>query len=257
MNEPRLSSRLLVKEVTVEYKLVNAINANLKRELMGLIGFKKPQSRRVTALNNISFYANEGDRIAIMGLNGAGKTTLLQVLAGVLPPAHGSYYLRGRALGLLGGADFGLNAEATGRKNIILMGLALGQSIEEMEFLTPEIIEFSGLNARIDDPVYTYSSGMAARLRFSTITALQPDVLIADESIGTADSVFANRADNRLAEFYKSAGILVMASHNVAMLRNFCTRGLVLNAGSLVADMDFESAVVEYQKIVKATQKTK
>lgn len=257
MSEPRLSSRLLVKDITVEYKLVNAVNANLKRELLGLIGIRKPESRSVTALNNISFFANEGDRIAIMGLNGAGKTTLLQVLAGVLPPVHGSYYLRGRALGLLGGADFGLNAEATGRKNIVLMGLSLGQSVEEMEYLTPEIVEFSGLGERIDDPVYTYSSGMSARLRFSTITSLQPDVLIADESIGTADSVFANRADNRLAEFYKSAGILIMASHNIEMLRNFCSRGIVLNAGNLVVDTDFESAVIEHRKIVKSKQSSK
>ena len=241
--------RLAVKNVSVNYPLLNPIDFNLKRKLVNIARRKKENMTVIRALANVSFTLKAGDKLAILGRNGAGKSTLLQVLAGVLPPTLGQYYLRGRVLALLGGAEMGLDAEASGRRNIITLGISLGESVEHMESLIDEIMEFSELGNRIDDPVYTYSSGMAARLRFSTLTSLNPNILIVDEGIGAADAAFAQKAEQRLEEFIGNAGILIMASHNTQFLRQFCNRGLVLLKGKVVSDSSLEESVAIYKEI--------
>jgi len=235
--------RLAVKNVYVNYPLLNPIDFNLKRKLVNIARRKRENMTVIRALSDVSFTLNAGDKLAILGRNGAGKSTLLQVLAGVLPPTLGSYYLRGRVLALLGGAEMGLDAEASGRRNIITLGISLGESIEHMESLVDEIIDFSELGNRIDDPVYTYSSGMAARLRFSTLTSLKPNILIVDEGIGAADASFAKKAEERLEQFIGNAGILIMASHNTGVLQQFCNRGLVLFKGKVACDTSLEEAI--------------
>jgi ABC-type polysaccharide/polyol phosphate transport system ATPase subunit len=125
-----------------------------------------------------------------------------------------------------------------------------------MQSLVDEIIEFSGLGERIEDPVFTYSSGMSARLRFSTLTALRPKVLVIDEGIGAADSDFAKKAERRLSSFMDSAGIMVLASHNSNLLKDFCNRGIVLQDGKIINDSGIEKAIATYQKIIKARNKS-
>jgi ABC-type polysaccharide/polyol phosphate transport system ATPase subunit len=241
--------QILLKDISVNYPLLNPIDFNLKRKLLNIARRKREDMVLIRALSNVSLTLKAGDKLAILGRNGAGKSTLLQVLAGVLPPTHGKYFLRGRVLGLLGGAEMGLDAEASGRRNIITLGISLGESIERMESLTDEIIDFSELGNRIDDPVYTYSSGMAARLRFSTLTSLNPNILIVDEGIGAADAAFAKKAEERLENFMGNAGILIMASHNTSFLRQFCNRGLVLFKGKVASDSSLDESIAIYKEI--------
>jgi ABC-type polysaccharide/polyol phosphate transport system ATPase subunit len=256
-SELRDACRLMLNNVSVEYRLLSPLDYNLKRRVVNYFRRNRDEQRIVKALDNVSLFLNDGDRLGILGLNGAGKTTLLHVLAGVLPPSKGEYYLKGRSLGLLGGAELGLDQEASGRQNIVSIGIALGEDVEYMHSLVDDIIEFSGIGTRIDDPVYTYSSGMSARLRFSTLTALRPHVLVIDEGIGAADSEFAAKAEKRLSSFMDSAGIMIMASHNAGMLRDFCNRGLVIHEGKILSDSGIEEAIATYQKLIKSRNKTK
>ena len=125
----------------------------------------------IDALSGIDLEVPDGSRLGLVGANGAGKSTLLAIMAGVLPPTSGSVEVHGRVLALLGGAAEGLDQEATGRDNIVSLGVQLGETPAAMRRRIDDVTEFSGLAARIDHPVYSYSTGMQTRLQ-----VLDPDV---------------------------------------------------------------------------------
>jgi ABC-type polysaccharide/polyol phosphate transport system ATPase subunit len=150
-------------------------------------------------------------------------------MAGLLTPTRGTATTNGRVLALLGGPDQGLDPEQTGRENAVALGVKLGESASSMREQLDDIMEFSGLGGRFEHPVHTYSSGMQVRLRFTAITALKADILLVDEGIGAADAEFNARAEERLREFYKTAGTLVMASHSPELLHQHCTKEIDLS----------------------------
>ena len=173
----------------------------------------------------------KGARVGLTGPNGAGKSTLLAVMAGVLKPTRGRATNSGRLLALLGGPNEGLDPEQTGRENAMSLGVRLGESVSTMEGRLSEIRDFSGLGDRFEHPVYTYSSGMMVRVRFSTITSIKADVLLVDEGIGAADADFSSRASERLAQFFGAAATLVLATHSPSLLDAHCTSEIALIAG--------------------------
>lgn len=229
-----MTARLELRDITVQYRILSPRDHNLKRQFANWIRRAPDRVRTVTALDGVSITITDGQRIGLIGANGAGKTTLLQVLAGVLPPTDGRVSITGQTLALLGGAGAGLDPEASGRDNIISLGLQLGIMPRHMRGLMDDIIDFSGLGERIDDPVFSYSTGMSARIRFATLTALRPDVLILDEGIGTADAAFNARANERLEGFLSGAGILVLASHSAEMIEASCTEAVWLDRGRVI-----------------------
>jgi ABC-type polysaccharide/polyol phosphate transport system ATPase subunit len=149
-------------------------------------------------------------------------------------------------LALLGGSAAGLDQEATGRDNVVSMGVQLGESPAAMRRRVDDITEFSGLGERILHPVFSYSSGMQTRLRFSILTSLRPDVLLLDEGLGTADAEFTARANQRLDEFMSSAGILVLASHGDALLRQQCSAALWLKEGAVMGSGPVDEILRQY-----------
>jgi ABC-2 type transport system ATP-binding protein/lipopolysaccharide transport system ATP-binding protein len=149
-------------------------------------------------------------------------------------------------LALLGGSEAGLDQEASGRDNVVSMGVQLGESPKAMRARVTDITDFSGLGERILHPVYSYSSGMQTRLRFSILTSLRPDVLLLDEGLGTADAEFTARAGQRLGEFLAGAGILVLASHGDALLREQCTEAVWLQAGVVVGLGPVDELIASY-----------
>ncbi|WP_163266363.1 ABC transporter ATP-binding protein [Chelativorans alearense] len=191
----------------------------------------KGRTRFVTALDGVSFELKAGDRLGLVGPNGAGKTTLLKVLYGVFEPTSGSVEINGRVDALFN-IRLGFRPEATGRRNIVLRGLINGWSEQEIEARMEEIIEFSELGDFIDLPFKSYSQGMAARLAFSVATSLEPEILLMDEWIGAGDPAFQEKAKKRMAERAEKAGIIVLASHNHALLKKTCNKMLELEKGS-------------------------
>lgn len=222
-----------LRGVEARYELLTVRDYNLKRRLLDATSGRRELPRSIHALRAIDLDLDRGTRLGLLGANGAGKSTLLAVMAGLLPPTHGSVLVRGRVLALLGGASAGLDQEASGRDNIISMGVQLGELPADMRSRIDEIVDFSGLGARIGHPVYSYSSGMQARLRFSILTSLRPDVLLIDEGIGTADAAFNAKAGERLKSFVSHAGIVVLASHGEDLLRSQCDSALWLHAGQI------------------------
>lgn len=241
-----MTIRVLAQDVSVEYDLLSARDHNLKRKLTNTLMMRRELPRQIHALRGVSLNLSDGDRIGLIGANGAGKSTLLQVLAGVLPPVSGKVFTRGRVLALLGGADTGLDAEASGRDNIIRLGVQLGETPQKMRTLLDEIIDFSELESRIGDPVFTYSAGMSARLRFSTLTALRPDVLLLDEGLAAADAAFAAKAEQRSKEFMASAGVIVTANHSPQAIKSASTEVIWLHQGELVTRGEVTQVLDQY-----------
>ena len=220
-------------DVWVQYRLRHAHHYNFKRTLTNVVTRKHDDAEIITALEGIRLDIPRGPRLGLTGPNGSGKSTLLAVMAGTLTPTRGTIRTLGRIVALLGGPNEGLDPEQTGRENATSLGIRLGESRESMESKLDDIHDLSGLGRRFDHPVYTYSSGMQVRLRFTTITSIQADVLIVDEGIGTADAEFNEHADVRLQEFYAAAGTLFMASHSQELLASHSETTLDLSRGSL------------------------
>jgi ABC-2 type transport system ATP-binding protein len=223
-------------DVWVQYRLRNAHHYNLKRTLTNVLTRRREEPEIITALRGVTLSIEQGARVGMSGPNGAGKSTLLSVMAGLLTPTQGTARVQGRVLALLGGPNEGLDPEQTGRENAVSLGVRLGESVKDMEERMDDIREFSGLGVRFDHPVYTYSSGMQVRLRFTTITSVRADVLVVDEGIGAADAEFNSRAGARLTDFYGHSGTLLLASHSDDLLATHCDQALTLSQG--IVEMD-------------------
>jgi ABC-type polysaccharide/polyol phosphate transport system ATPase subunit len=241
-------ARVTLRDVDARYELLTVRDFNFKRRVIDLASRRHEPPRMIDALRAINLDLESGSRLGLVGANGAGKSTLLGVMAGLLPPTAGRVHVEGRVLALLGGASAGLDQEATGNDNIVSMGVRLGELPHAMRERMDEIVDFSGLGVRVEDPVYTYSAGMQARLRFSILTSLRPDVLLIDEGIGTADAAFAAKASSRLQEFVSGAGIVVLASHGDDLLRQQCDTAVWLDRGRVRRTGPLENVLRGYHE---------
>ncbi|MDD2857079.1 MAG: ATP-binding cassette domain-containing protein [Candidatus Nanopelagicales bacterium] len=240
-------SRIEIDGISVVYNLLTIEGANLKRKFLTGLGRKRinAPSTTLAAIDDLSLTLTPGTRLGVIGVNGAGKSTLLRVMAGALPPTHGRVRLEGKVFSLLGGSGAGLDFGLSGYENVIMTGVLLGETPKAMRARVDEIADFSGLGVRLRNPVATYSSGMRARLRFSILTSLTPQILVMDEGVATADAAFAQRAAARLREFHNNAEIVVMSSHG-AGIANTAETVLWLDQGRVRAHGPAKEVVDEY-----------
>jgi ABC-2 type transport system ATP-binding protein/lipopolysaccharide transport system ATP-binding protein len=186
------------------------------------------------ALENVSFSLKDGDRLGLVGPNGAGKTTLIRVLSDVYQPTGGVYQREGTLVPMLD-LNLGFDDEATGSENIFMRGLMIGLSRKEIESRVDEISAFSELGEYLDLPLRTYSQGMRLRLMFAIAVTVSGDIVLMDEWISVGDESFKHKAQARLKEVIGQAGILVIASHDNAILRENCNLALRLEKGRITA----------------------
>jgi len=187
------------------------------------------------ALRDVSFRLVHGESLAVIGPNGAGKSTLLQVLAGIIQPNEGAVDVVGHVSSLLTlGAGF--DQDLSGRDNIRLAGAFLGVPHKAMEDQLPGIVDFADIGEFIDAPIKTYSSGMRARLGFSIATAVDPDVLIIDEVLSTGDAVFRAKSKQRINELVKAAKGIVLVTHDMQWVTEFCNRAMLLDHGHVIME---------------------
>jgi ABC-type polysaccharide/polyol phosphate transport system ATPase subunit len=197
------------------------------------------------ALKDINLRIAQGERIGIVGGNGAGKSTLLRLLARIYPPTSGRVAIRGSVAPLIEmGAGF--NQELSGTDNIVFNGAMLGFSRGQMLEKAEGIYEFTGLREFADLPLKYYSSGMYMRLAFAIATEVHPDILLIDEALGVGDAAFLERAKSRLRGLVERSKAVVLVSHNMASLRDLCTRGLWVQQGRIVADGPIDRVIDDY-----------
>ncbi|MBR0301447.1 MAG: ABC transporter ATP-binding protein, partial [Bacteroidales bacterium] len=206
----------------------------------------KGSSDYVWALRDINFKIEQGDVLGIIGKNGAGKSTLLKLLSRVTGPTTGAIRARGR-IGSLLEVGTGFHPEMTGRENIYMNGAILGMTRREIDRKLDEIIDFSGCERYIDTPVKRYSSGMTVRLGFAVAAHLEPEILVVDEVLAVGDIEFQKKAIGKMKDVSRGEGRTVLfVSHNMASVRSLCTRGMVLEKGSVAFDGDVNEAVDLY-----------
>ena len=203
----------------------------------------------VWALRGIDFKVEQGDVLGIIGRNGAGKSTLLKLLSKVTGPTTGTIKARGR-IGTLLEVGTGFHPEMTGRENIFLNGAILGMSKQEIASKLDEIVFFSGCERYIDTPTKRYSSGMTVRLGFAVAAFLDPEILVVDEVLAVGDAEFQKKAIGKMQDVSQGEGRTVLfVSHNMASIRRLCTRGLLLNNGTIYYQGGIEDTVDEYMKL--------
>jgi ABC-2 type transport system ATP-binding protein len=204
-------------------------------------------TRYFWAIRHLNFRLDQGESLAVIGPNGAGKSTLLLALAGILSPSEGEIRTYGRVSTLLTlGAGF--EQQLSGRDNITLVGAFLGIDHKQMVELTPSIIEFAELGPFIDAPVKTYSAGMKSRLGFSIATAIVPDILLLDEVLGTGDQSFRARSQARIRELVERARAIVLVTHDLSYVNEFCNRALLLEKGQIIEIGEPEAIVTLYKE---------
>jgi ABC-type polysaccharide/polyol phosphate transport system ATPase subunit len=206
---------------------------------------ERPGIKLVQALSDVSLDLAPGDRMALIGHNGSGKSTLLRVLAGAYVPTSGHLESEGRKQTLI---DLGMavHGDATGIENIIALGLLQGRARREIYEKLDEIITFSGLEEFVYLPLRTYSTGMAVRLIFSVATCWSPEILLIDELLGAGDAEFFEKARLRLQNMLEGAGIVVMASHSMSGVQQFCNKGLVMHHGKVSFFGTVDDAIAHY-----------
>ncbi len=208
----------------------------------------KGTSDYVWALQDINFEVERGEVLGIIGKNGAGKSTLLKILSRVTSPTTGEIKTKGRIASLLE-VGTGFHGEMTGRENIYLNGAILGMTKKEINSKISDIIDFSGCERYIDTPVKRYSSGMTVRLAFAVAAFLEPDILVIDEVLAVGDAEFQKKAIGKMQDISRGEGRTVLfVSHNMAAVRNLCTRAMVLHNGRTVFEGNTNNAVDYYLK---------
>lgn len=207
----------------------------------------------VWALRNISFKVQPGEVLGIIGRNGAGKSTLLKILSRVTEPTTGRIAMQGRVASLLE-VGTGFHPDLTGRENIYLNGAILGMTKKEISSRFDEIVAFAGVERYIDTPVKRYSSGMHVRLGFAVAAHLEPDVLIVDEVLAVGDYEFQKKCLGKMQEVSQTQGrTILFVSHNMTAVRNLCSRAIILNNGTLIADGFTEEVVKAYSSTAVQT----
>ncbi|MDZ4839025.1 MAG: ABC transporter ATP-binding protein [Bacteroidota bacterium] len=247
-----------VLNISKAYKL-NSVNSSdnlLVRSLVKIVGgiFKRMPTSLFYAVKDLSFEVYPGEVIGIIGANGAGKSSLLKLISGITHPTQGDIITTGKVATLLE-VGTGFHDELTGRENIMMNGTLMGMSILEIKKHLNEIIEFSGVEDFIDQPIKKYSTGMRMRLAFSIAAYLDADILLIDEILAVGDAHFQKKCLAKMDEIKGLGKTILFVSHNLSALRNLCTRTLFIQQGKIVMNGDTNLVINEYL-IGLSTQKT-
>jgi lipopolysaccharide transport system ATP-binding protein len=236
------------RHITKRFPLYHHVRGGVKTFFLNLPKSLRTfsQSNSFLALNDVSFDLLQGEVLGIIGRNGAGKSTTLGLAAGVIAPTSGTVEVNGRVSPMLelGG---GFHPDLTGRENILLNGVLLGLSRRQVRSKIEAIIEFSELADFIDEPIRIYSSGMLARLGFSVIAQLDPDILIIDEVLAVGDAPFQSKCFSVMEEFKCRGVSMLFVSHNCGDIQRICDRVIWIHDHTVRKDGPVADILAEYQ----------
>lgn len=235
-----------VNNLWIGYKNIQAYS--IKKSLLKL---KKAHVEEFQAVKGVSFTVPKGEILGIIGKNGSGKSTMLKALAGIFSPDQGTIDLKGHTVSLLS-IGVGFQKEVTGRENILLSGMLLGFSEEEIRAKMPEIIEFAELGRFIDMPVKTYSSGMHSKLAFSITAILETEIMLIDEVLSVGDAKFKKKSYAKMKELISNKNrTVVIVSHSIDTLKDLCDRVMWMHDGEIKMMGEPETVLEKYEEFMQ------
>lgn len=246
MQEQNQEIAIEVKDLCIGYKNIQAYS--IKKSLLK---FKKSHVEEFQAVKNVSFTVPKGQILGIIGKNGSGKSTMLKALAGIFNPDQGSIDLKGHTVSLMA-IGVGFQKEVTGRENILLSGMLLGFSEDEIRAKMPEIIEFADLGRFIDMPVKTYSSGMHSKLAFAITAILETEIMLVDEVLSVGDTKFKKKSFAKMKELISNKDrTVVIVSHNNDTLKSLCDKLMWLHDGEIKMIGDPAEVLEQYEEFMQ------
>jgi len=234
-----------VENLNVTYRILKNRTGSIKELFRDAIK-GRVRIQDFVALEDVSFTVDKGEVLAILGRNGAGKSTLLKVLAGVLPPTKGSSIVKGKVAPMIELAA-GFHPEMTGGENILFYSALMGRDLRNVKKRISEIGDWAGVSDHMDFPLRTFSSGMTARLAFSTATDESAEVLLIDEVLSVGDAEFQEKSRTRMLDLIKGGSAVVLVSHDMSAVRRLATRAIWLEKGRVVMSGNPEDVVTAYE----------
>lgn len=244
---------LEVKNISKSFRLNENRKDSLKEAITSVFSFKCYSDKQFFALNNVSFKLGKGEVLGIIGKNGAGKSTLLRILSGITQPDSGEINFYGKSASILD-VGAGFHPELSGRENVFLAAQLFGLTKEEIERKYQSIVDFSGIQKFIDEPVKNYSAGMYLRLAFAVVAHIDAEVLIFDEVLGVGDAEFQKKVSDYLAATTGKVSFVVV-SHNLGSLMKIATRLILMDKGTVIKEGPL-SVINDYMDEVNAARKT-
>lgn len=237
-----------VDNVSKTFKLPHEKQSSIKGALISRFKGGKRSYERQEVLKDVSFEIKHGEFFGIVGRNGSGKSTLLKMLAGIYTPSSGNIQVNGKLTPFIE-LGVGFNPELTGRENVFLNGALLGFNRKEMLAMYDDIVEFAELEKFMDQKLKNYSSGMQVRLAFSIAIRAQSDILILDEVLAVGDESFQRKCLDVFEEYKASKKTVVLVTHDMATVKRFCTRAILINQGDLLIDGEPDKVAEGYSKL--------
>lgn len=249
-----------IENVKKQYRLGviggGTLSADLQSWVARKVGKEDPNTKigtdlskageRFYALDGINLEVKKGETLGIIGANGAGKSTLLKLICRVTAPTEGTIKMKGRIASMLE-VGTGFHPELTGRENIYMNGAILGMTKSEIDSKIEDIIDFSEVRQFIDTPVKRYSSGMYVKLAFAVAAHLDAEILVMDEVLAVGDVKFQQKCLGKMGNAATGEGKTVLyVSHNMATIKQLCTRCIVLSHGKVIYDGDTDGAIQAY-----------
>lgn len=238
-----MSDAVTIDGVSKKFRLYHERNQTLKSAIMRR---RRSVYEDFWALRDVSFAVPEGSTFGLIGSNGSGKSTLLKCLAKIYFPTSGTISYRGRMAALLE-VGSGFHHELSGRENIYLNGSILGMSRKEIDRKFDEIIDFSGVEQFIDQPVKNYSSGMYVRLGFSVAISVEPEILIVDEVLAVGDAEFQEKCFQKFRDYREQGRTVILVSHSMGSVRSMCDQVAWLNKGQIMTVGEAGATIAAYE----------
>ena len=232
-----------VEDVSKRFRLYHERNQTLKS---AILRGKTSKHEDFWALRDVTFDVKEGNTHALVGSNGSGKSTLLKCLAKIYWPTEGNIEYRGRMASLLE-VGSGFHLELSGRENIYLNGSILGMSRKEIDRKFDSIVDFSGVEKFLDQPVKNYSSGMYVRLGFSIAIHVDPDILVVDEVLSVGDEEFQRKSFQKFLEFKEKGKTIILVTHTMQVVRDICDTATWINKGEMMTTGEASAVVDQYR----------
>ncbi len=237
-----------LKNVSKMFRIYHEKRNSVYETIIGWFS-KKKYYEDLPVLKNINFSVKKGEMFGIIGKNGAGKTTLLRIISGIYKPDNGSVLINGSLIPFLG-LGTGFQIELTARDNVIQYGILLGFNKKEISSRVDEIIKFAELEKFADIKIKNFSSGMYARLAFSTAIQVDPDVLIIDEAILVGDLGFQQKCFEVIDSFKKKGKAIILVTHDMHVVQSFCDRAVFLNQGIIESIGDPAEVIQAYKLVI-------